>query len=258
MILEWTSILATQFKPEEQLLGILFDGGIMTQEQIMAVSGWNLSKLKNRLHKVRKRFEEPIILNCWLIGSRHRTAYALTKAGMRYVYEMLGYEHQRVQTAPEGQLKHYVGTNNVLVRAVKVFGKENIEWLSTRELAEDLELQRRLENRNSIYRGRPIRPDASIRIRKNDPVWIEYDNNTESPAKLEQKFSAYWQLSKERGEKMRTVLWVTASERRKDYLERVFKAMTRVHGWDEGMQHLFFVEGDDIKWLVGKDSVSNV
>ncbi|QQE79566.1 replication-relaxation family protein [Alicyclobacillus sp. SO9] len=249
MILEWSSTLATQFKPEEQLLGILFDGGIMTREQIMVVSKFSLRKIRRCRERAHRLTSDVPIQKIVLVGGKQGVAYALSMVGVRYVYEMLGYENHRVQTAPEGQLSHYIGTNNVLVRAVEAFGRENIEWLSTRELAEDIELQRRLGNRSSIYRGRPIRPDASIRIRKSDPVWIEYDNNTESPAKLEQKFLAYWQLSQERGKKMRTVLWVTGSERRKDYLERVFKAMTRVHGWGDGMQHLFFVEGQDTKWL---------
>ncbi|QQE79726.1 replication-relaxation family protein [Alicyclobacillus sp. SO9] len=247
MILHWPS---THFKPEEQLLGILFDGGIMTREQIAGVSDFSLRKVRYCRDRARRLSGERPTQRFIVAGGRKNgVAYALTRSGMRYVYEMLGYENQRIQVVPEGQVVHYLGINNILLRAVEVFGREDIEWLSTRELAEELELRRRLQGKKDIYRGRAIRPDASIRIGTQDPVWVEYDNNTESTAKLERKFTAYWHLRQELGTNMRTVLWVTATERRRNYLERVYQAIAKIHGWDNSMQHQFFIEGDDTQWL---------
>ena len=102
---------------------------------------------------------------------------------------------KKARAVSEGQLLHYLGINNVAVRAVQQFGRDNVTWLSSREITEELYLSRRLYAPDGDeQKGRMIRPDAAIAVKGGRSAWIEYDNATESTAKLERKFSGYANL----------------------------------------------------------------
>ncbi|CAM3900256.1 replication-relaxation family protein [Alicyclobacillus pomorum] len=251
MILKWPEL---PFKPEEQVLGMLFDGGMLTREQIKILTGWTDTKVAycfRRIYKKAGTEEEPMIRHRFLPGPRFRfMVYSLTVTGVRYVYDMLGIEH-RVRVAPEGQLAHYMGINNIAVRTVQRYGRQNVTWLSSREITEEIALSRRLYGNGESEKSRVVRPDAAVGVNGGRSAWIEYDNATESTAKLEGKFRAYANLHKELGKHMKPVVWVTPTEARKNFLQRVYIALRKQIALPDDMQHLFFTEGEEQDWLGG-------
>jgi Replication-relaxation len=239
-----------RFRSEEQLLGMLYDGGMLTQQQLQVISGFSESKIQYCLKRIRKN--ESALVHTTPLPSWYgnRKAYSLTRDGIRYVYDMMGIE-KRIRTAPEQQLAHYIGTNDVLVRAVERFGRKDVTWLCTREASEELKLIRKMHGAN-VFRGEGIRPDASITVTKGDvevSAWVEFDNSTESTAALESKFQAYVTLAGEIGQNVLPILWVTTSERRRDYMSRLYEALKMTRSWGELPKQYFFVEGQETDWL---------
>jgi hypothetical protein len=258
MLLKWPEF---PFKPEEQVLGMLFDGGMLTRQQIKILTGWTDTKIAycfRRIYKKTGPQEEPMIRYQFLPGSRFRcNVYSLTMTGVRYVHDMMELE-QRVRTVSEGQLFHYLGINNVAVRAVQQFGRDNVTWLSSREITEELYLSRRLYASGADQNGRLIRPDAAIAIKGGRSAWIEYDNATESTAKLEGKFRAYVNLYRELGKHTKPVLWIAPTEERRTFLQRVYMALKKQMQWPDQPLQLFFVEGEEQEWIGNKNPVNEV
>ncbi len=251
MLLKWPEL---PFKPEEQVLGMIFDGGMLTRNQLQILSGFTESKVIYCLRRIRKKWlETPMIKEHFLPGRSKGKMYSLTIEGARYVYDMIGIEH-RVKYVPEGQLLHYFGINSILVRSVQRFGREAVTWLSSREVTEELALARRLYGPEEQQKGRPIRPDAAIAIDEGRKAWIEFDNATESTAKLEAKFRSYVNLYKEIGNYMRPILWVAPTEERKNYLHHLYHGFKDKFSWPDEVQHIFFVEDQEQAWLAGENA----
>jgi hypothetical protein len=258
MLTEWTD---TWFKTEEQILGMLFDGGMLTRIQIQELMKISPKSLTYFLGKIRSRGGPPLIRKLLLpvnyAHSPHTVTYALSKEGTRYVHEMLGLENTRVQVTPEGQMLHYIGLNDIAVRVVKEFCRENVKWLSTREAAEDLALWRR--GRLGRFVNQDIRPDATLIIRRPiQKFLIEFDNGTESTAKLESKFRAYRNLYTETQvselDNLPPILWITRNEDRCDYMTRVWEAMLSIDSKSPYPKMIFLVAGNEIRWLVSSEN----
>lgn len=258
MLLKWPEL---PFKTEEQLLGILFDGGMLTREQIKIFTGWTDAKIKycfRRIYAKAGPDEEPMIKYQFLPWPRFRTrVYSLTIPGVRYVHDMMELEY-KLRTVSEGQLFHYLGINNVAVRAVQQFGRDNVTWLSSREVSEELYLSRRLYSQEKDRKDRMIRPDAAIAVKGGRSAWIEYDNATESTAKLEGKFRAYVNLYRELGKYTKPVLWIAPTEERRTFLQRVYMALKKQLQWPDEPLQLFFVEGEEQEWIGNKNSAREV
>jgi hypothetical protein len=255
MLLRWPEL---PFRPEEQVLGMLFDGGMLTREQIKILAGWTDAKIKycfRRIYEKKGPEEEPMIQYQFLPGPRFRSrVYSLTMTGVRYVHEMMELE-AKLRTVSEGQLFHYLGINNVVIRAVQRFGRDNVTWLSSREVTEELYLSRRLYSVENDPKGRLIRPDAAIAVQGGRSAWIEYDNATESTAKLEGKFRAYVNLYRELGKFTKPVLWIAPTQERRTFLQRVYMALKKQLQWPDEPLQLFFVEGEEQDWIGNKNSV---
>jgi hypothetical protein len=251
MLLQWPEF---PYKPEEQVLGMLFDGGMLTRDQLQILSGFTESKVIYCVRRIRKRWTEtPMIKDHFLPGRSKGKMYSLTIDGARYVYEMMGIEHC-VRRVPEGQLLHYFGINSILVRAVQRFGRDHVTWLSSREVTEELALARRLYGPEEQQKGRMVRPDAAIEIHGGHKAWVEYDNATESTAKLEAKFRGYVNLYKDIGKYMRPILWVVPNEARQNYLQRLYRGLKKQLSWPDEVEHIFFVEGQEQEWLADKNA----
>jgi len=244
MIFRW--IDHPSFRREEQLMAILYEMGIANKRQLMAVTGWTLPNVEWVIHKIRSRGATKEEKNEWLrsfpITTTREMAYALGKKGIRYVQDMME-ERQHVREAPEAQIMHFLGINDILVRLLEKVPKEDLVWLSSAE-ATDLLLrtwERRGEERDKRHL---IRPDARLGIRDRR-YWIEYDNDTEGARKLERKFHGYVHLNDST-----PVIWVAPSEERRDYLQKLWQNIVRLFYSDHPVPEMhFFVAGEETAFL---------
>lgn len=255
MLVGWPD---TPFNPEEQLLGLLYDGGMLTREQMQNLMGMSYESFRYYIRKIDRIGTQPLLrrlpLPRYYAQAPHTLAYCLSKEGIRYVNGMLGIETLRIRVVPSGQMMHYIGLNDIAVRALKKFGRENIKWLSTRESGEDLALW--YNNRTGkVMKPNLTRPDATfIAIETNKKVFIKLDNDMDTPAKLVEKFQAYYDLGEctwieNDTNNLPLTLWVTRADTRLDYLQRLWPYLLKHNRHGNAPDIHFLKYGKEVTWL---------
>lgn len=112
------------------------------------------------------------------------SVYILGIKAIRYVADMM-HEKPKTKEAPRGQIRHFLGLNEILVRLIERDRDAVKSWLSTVEATDFLVHQ--YEKKGLELKRNNFRPDGWVKIGKNS-FWIEFDNETEGPRKLENKF----------------------------------------------------------------------
>ncbi|MFD0591046.1 replication-relaxation family protein [Paenibacillus sp. GCM10027627] len=260
MIFQWVD--HPNLRREDQLLCLLFDLGMATKEQLLKITKWGFRSLDYAFVMVRK-LEKEIGGETILIRARYlprlptkiKTAiYSLTADGIRYVQTIMELQGGKVKEAPAGQLVHYSGINNILCRSIEEFGV--VSWQSSYEIA-DLMIMRWSETiGEGLDRRNVIRPDGGMRVGTESnyvDLYVEFDNDTEGPKQIETKFKRYVDLYKNL-RLTRPIVWVTISDKRKQYLERNWDALKSVSYKNHVQlpEMVFFVEGDEIDWIKKK------
>ncbi|MBF8376815.1 replication-relaxation family protein [Alicyclobacillus mali] len=235
MILEWRD---NDFPPEQKLLGVVYDAGVILREDAQFLLAWNPSTFSKYVRRLRQAHSEPLLRGGWLMN---RTAYAyfLTEAGVRYVHHMLGIDAKPITM--EAQWSHALGLNAILMRYLRKHGFDGVRWFNTREASDELWFLRKLTTHatDADLRATAIRPDASLRT----PLgfwWVEFDNATETSRQLWRKFQLYVTNLSELDESFRRVVWVTKNEARRRSMEMIW---ARMPSNDVNMR--FFVEGEE-------------
>lgn len=255
MLVGWPN---TPFNPEEQLLGLLYDGGMLTREQMQILMGMSYESFRYYIRKIDRIGTRPLLRRIPLSRSYaqapHTLAYCLSREGVRYVNGMLGIETFRIRVVPDGQMMHYIGLNDIAVRVLKKFGREGIKWLSTRESEENLTLWYN-HRTGKVMKNNLTRPDATfIAAETNKKVFIKLDNDMDETAKLVEKFQAYYDLGEdtwiENDTNKPLTLWVARTDTRLDYLQRLWSSLlnTNRHGHALGIIH-FLKYGKEDTWL---------
>jgi hypothetical protein len=253
MIFRWLD--HPSFHRDEQLIAILYDLGMASKRQLQVITGWNPLVLRNRLRSIRKRGKTLEEKDLWLKanpipGVVRGVAYSLGKLGMEYAQQMALQVH-RVKEAPQAQIAHFIGINDILVRLLEQGGsKDRIAWLSSTE-ATDVLLRRWERERNrELDRRNFIRPDARLILDDTHRFWIEYDNNTEGPRQLERKFHAYVKTLMPIGETS-PVVWVASTKSRRDYLSANWEAFVDIFYRNTQIpQMYFFVPGEETQFFL--------
>lgn len=231
------------------MLAILYEMRMADKRQLQVVTGWSPRTVRWTIEKIRSKGATPEEKDEWVrsISMRKSTsprevAYALGKMGIRYVLDMME-EQQHVREAPEAQVKHFLGINDILIRVMEKVPREDLVWLSSAE-ATDLIL-RTWERRKGEWDKRYfIRPDARLGIRDRR-YWIEYDNDTEGARKLERKFHGYVHLNDPT-----PVIWVAPNEKRCDYLRNLWRNTVRAFYSHQSVPEMhFFVVGKETPFL---------
>jgi hypothetical protein len=243
----------TKLRGDEQLIAMLYDLGMTTMQQLLVITGWSLRMLRWRLEQIRGRGQTPEERDLWLKsypipGTWRTKAYSLGKLGIQYAQEMR-FEQSRSKEPPQCQIAHYIGTNEILVRLLKTgVSREQVQWLSSTE-ATDYLVSLWNWAKKELNRRRAIRPDARL-ILNEQRFWIEYDNDTEGPRKIERKFHDYVNTLIPVGENS-PVLWVAVNDQRKRYLEANWKALRRNFYRELKVPNmLFFTEGEETEFLL--------
>lgn len=249
MLLNWVD--NSSFKREEQFMHVLYDCGLATFDQLVVITGWTPRNLRlqiSRLYK-RNRNEDGEI---WLVAhytSRARKkspmVYGLGRAAMQYVHDMR-HEDRKVRDTPLGQARHFIGINDVLVRALQILDRGSITWLPSYEATDRLILNINNKKDETFNRRNMIRPDAKLTI-KGAAYYIEFDNDTENPRQLEKKFHSYVQTLSAINDLVSPILWITTNAKRKSYLQRNWEATKRISYPGQNLPKMyFFEEGEEL------------
>lgn len=232
MILQWRE---SDFSPAQQLLGVVFDAGVILRADLMFVLDWTVAKLERHVTRLKNAQPEPLLRGVWI--RRNTYAYLLTEAGIRYVHQMIGMEGKPVTI--EAQVNHALGLNAILMRYLRQRGFDGVRWFSTREATDELWFLRKLTSGQleTDLRSTAIRPDAAIRT-VDGFWWVEYDNATENSRQIWRKYQMYAANLDPLDDSFQRVVWVTKDESRRRWLETIWR---RIDGGRIRMD--FFVEG---------------
>lgn len=256
MLLDW--IDNNSLDRCSQVLNTIYDLRMATKRQLIAATGLKEENLNKTLSAIRKMPSEE--KDDWIKAIKIRsivpektsfmyTIYSLGNKGIAYVQQQR-LQEVRIREAPVAQMFHFVGINAILQRAIENFGRESVTWNSESDLADIIYLQLKYEELNEPNRRSIIRPDARLRLHSTSDAflewYIEFDNNTESTRQLEIKFHRYVELY-DRLKLSTPILWVTTTEKRRDYLQRNWNATMDVFFPDHPSKpvSLFVVEGDE-------------
>ncbi|MFC5402921.1 replication-relaxation family protein [Cohnella soli] len=239
---------------QSQVMHLIYDMRMVTKRHLLAVTGLKEDNFNRILRAIRKMpSDSPFdwIQTLSIRGKQVEPAkcvYTLGKKGIAYVQQQRK-QDVRIRESPASQMFHYVGLNSILQRAIETFGRDQIAWYSEGEQADILTLQlRELEQADGDRRG-IIRPDARIRVGGREWL-VEFDNATEGPKQLEIKFHRYVELyDKLESLRQTPILWVTTSEKRRDYLENNWNATMGISYASHPSRptSLFFTEGNEVK-----------
>ena len=244
MILKWKD--STEFKNYEKMVGILYDAGIVSRDQLSVISGWTLDSTDKVISELKKKEYVKKIF----VSQRH-VAYALTNSGTAYAKSMIDNSFSLGNhIAPESQRSHFMGINQILVNLIKQFGRENIDWLSTKEATDQLIYLRQKSGESEVTVSKTlIRPDAAAVI-NNHFCWIEFDNDTENANQLLKKYRLYNMTNLNKVAKTyKTVIWVAKTERRIEYLKKIQEDFNQ-----NGVKMKFYVLGQEYKEFLSDDS----
>lgn len=237
----------------EQLQNILYDIGIATTEQLMAITGMKSENLRYHLHKLKNSGRD--MLRVYYLpakfGSPKKGAYTLGAESIRLVCQM--------RTAPEtakvitkGFMSHHIGTNDILLRAKKHCDRNRIsqiEWYGEKICSELLYMELfelYPEEASKPGFGRQLRPDAKLKIGQHQ-FFCEFDNDTENPKRIEEKFKKYIELYGKIKFKY-PILWVVTHEKRKQMMETNWNNLLEVYGKGDNPISLFSVAGEEMKY----------
>ncbi|GEO27491.1 hypothetical protein Alches_25930 [Alicyclobacillus hesperidum subsp. aegles] len=241
MILNWAD---GPYTDQEKLIGTIYDAGVIRRSDLMYLLDWKRSKTDSHLLKLRQQE--------FLQTSRdhHKeTVYMLAENGVRFAHQLCQIEAKIVTM--QAQISHQLGVNDILMRYIRVHGREGVRWFSTREASDELHALRYRKTRNDAeIRRTCIRPDAAIHISGKGLFWLEFDNATENSKQLRKKFALLCKNLDDIGdERVNRVVWVTPTAERARWLEQRWKDFE--DDVDQGVQMMFYTAGEETVFLAG-------
>ena len=238
----------------EQLQNIIFDIGIATAEQLMAITGMQYDNLRYHLHKIQKSGRD--MLRVYYLparfGVRKRGAYTLGPDSIRLVCQMRN-APETAKVITSAMMSHHVGTNDILLRAKNhsEINRLAIEWtgekLSTELLyLALLEIDPDEANRPGFKRQ--LRPDAKLKVGSKE-FFIEFDNDTENPRRIEEKYRRYIELHGKLNFDS-PILWVAPNEKRYNVLKTNWESLLNgpYQYQKDKPKSIFAVAGDEMMY----------
>lgn len=257
--LELENILESQ-----RLMGILFDLGIATKEQIAKALGWDLKKVTWTIDEIRRKAKKnkknpDDWIRFWRFSGNSTNVFTLGKIGIEIVCDLLEQEVGKRKPL-KGNVAHFLGTNDILIRLIDA--GQRPEWYSQKEVASYL--FHKFGEKEFVYdldrvtgvkyrRGKvPLDPDAMIITDNKEKILIEYDTGSQSPHVIESKCDRYFQMLPKLGSF--TVVFVTKKKRRleeviPDALRTVYNETYK--GKLNPYPAYVFLEGEETPFLSG-------
>ena len=299
MIFRW--VHHTNLKPWERLMMVMFEMGMATLEDLSIVMGYSEKRIfrmyqhirdflaKSEIEKLNqeakeiekenyskeekeqllKEIQRKIQEEKNLYAKPHRQIvehrgsasrlYSLGQKGIEYCMTLI---HEKGSwDIKESQLNHYNGINKILIRLIKVFGKENLRWHYSYEATEvifrvwEVIRQEEWAKNPSLARQekrRMIRPDA-LCIIANSPYWIEFDNDTERMKQLIEKYLGYCKTIgiEETININYPIIWITTHSYRRDEMKRIWETVKEEYYPEQApIEMEFFVQGEEADWFM--------
>lgn len=203
------------YSKTDRLMGVIYSLRITDRRTLQIVTGWNEMQIHGGLQRIRNmggRNEKDKWLRAWQPTHRSNYVYTLGEKGIQHVRAIkdnaLGYEEQEL--AIRGQITHFMGTNQILVRVIEA-GLPFQNWYSSKDTMSYLHYQIRPFNS-------PVNPDALLKLEHGD-YFLEFDTGTENGGKIENKIHRYMMLAVMVGE-MPPIVWVTRKQSRVGLISR--------------------------------------
>lgn len=238
----------------EQIENIIYDLGIATAEQLTTITGMKYDNLRYHLHKIKNSGRD--MLRVYYLPARHgvpkKAAYTLGSEAIRLVCQMRS-APETAKVITSAMMSHHIGTNDILLRAIEHCNSQNIsriEWYGEKLCAELLYmelLEISPEEANKPGFGRQLRPDAKLKIGEIQ-YYCEFDNDTENPRRIEEKYRKYIELHEKTNFKY-PILWVTTHSKRCMVLESNWDSLLSSYTHLKSLPtSLFAVAGDELKY----------
>lgn len=256
MLVKWLEGSSYMTKMD-QMMGVIDSLGITDRRQLKIVTGWTENQIHGVLQRIRKKGEG--FLRTWQPKHKSPFVYSLDEKGINHVRAMkeANLEYDK-RTPKQGQVEHFMGTNEVLCRAIQA-GYKIDTWLNGSETMSFLYYQL-MPNKS------PVKPDALIRVQGSSDALIEFDTGTESGWKIENKVQRYIKLSGMiAGGLILPVVWVVKTETRKQFIRR--KAVDAIAKYKEKQKSplpenlpkmYVFVQGEEVNFLAGKEESEDI
>lgn len=233
----------------DRMILVLFDLGITNKPQIMTITGWSRDRINEAIKRIRKKGGDKW-LRSWQPRAGKPFVYSLGPDGHKYARELRGEFNGKNDTPPKGQVWHFLGVNQILCRLLEAELEVN-QWLSGRESASWLwnTLRTRDEKGTASNPKTPLRPDAMVEV-GGQWFMVEFDNATETPSRLSEKFGKYLDLSLMLNLSRIPMIFVTVTEKRVSIAETAFERAFNRHPsqWD---QVYFMKEKQEVEFLRG-------
>lgn len=246
----------------DRLMGVIRSLSISDRAQLNTITkyfGWTEMMVEGALQRIRKMGQTKEERDKWLISWQPRWrspfVYTLGEKGIDYIKGIK--DEPRTGSdyyITRGQVFHFMGTNEILCRAMRT-GLIINGWLSSREVIQQLYftlIERKIQNGIVVANESksPLQPDAVIII-DGVPYFIEFDTGSESPFRIEDKMHKYLTLDSLIGP-IYPVIWVTITPERKAAIERAgIRAMDK-YNLNENPAMYAFVAGEETKFFAGE------
>jgi hypothetical protein len=252
----------------DTLMGIIYSLRITDKRTIKIITGWTDDQIRGAFRRIRElgSHEKESWLRSWQPRQRAPFVYTLGEKGIEHVRALkdyaLGYEESELSI--RGQVAHFMGTNNILVRA-KQAKLPVLNWYSQKDTMSFLFYQLRPMKS-------PVNPDAMIKF-ANQTYFLEFDTGSENGGRLEGKIHRYMMLSAIK-EGIFPVIWVTPKPSRiKLITQKAKEALTTYEikmkeecrkrkltsGLPKKMPLMYaFVEGEETPFLAGSHKATPI
>jgi hypothetical protein len=200
----------------DTLMGIIYSLRITDKRTIKIITGWTDDQIRGAFRRIRElgSHEKESWLRSWQPRQRSPFVYTLGEKGIEHVRALkdyaLGYEESELSI--RGQVSHFMGTNNILVRA-KQAKLPVLNWYSQKDTMSFLFYQLRPTKS-------PVNPDAMLKMQQGS-YFLEFDTGSENGGRLEGKIHRYMMLSAIKG--TFPVIWVTPKPSRAEFIAKKAK-----------------------------------
>ena len=245
-------IFDNEISPQDTLLLSLYDLGALSTRQFCTLTGWTPNKFWVTISRIRKAQGEDWVISKSTKYHLDRYYYILGRGGLRYCGKLLRKKVSlNIINEFIVQNRHILGLNEILVRLVESgVDRRKIVWLSTKE-ATDFLYRLYRHHDPGVEKKDLLRPDARLVIEPHDiSAWIEYDNSTEGPLQIEQKYIRYIETL-EALSKRDPVIWVARDKMRKQYLENIWESLRRLNYRNHWVPKMyFFSAGEEVSYFI--------
>lgn len=270
MLFNWINEEKTPgYLVRDRMLMIIKHLSITTKEQIRTVTGWTDTAIQYHINAIRNmggKENRDKWLRAWRFGPRGEYVYALGEDALRYAEELKNEFNPHKEYFPvQGQARHFVGTNEILCRAIRA-GHEIESWFGQSDTLSQLYYK-------LMPHKSPVRPDATIKVKGGKICFGEFDTGTESGGKIEDRMHNYLLLqnimesisTSGKQENVYPVVWVTYKDSRAAFLARKwqeaklsFPRKKQASLPNRIPEMYFFTEGQETAFLAGEAGDKNI